>query len=173
MELWLPWLGSWLPTRGGRQATLERGFWLTRLMGATAQRSLDRFGLALLPGDGRARHSFIALDDVADSLAAATGEATGEVHLGGPETLSWLDAARVYGRVLGKPIRAVRQPTASFRALAAAARPLSPAASQLLAAGALVATVDTAYPPDDARRLLGRDPISVESFLHRAVQIAS
>jgi hypothetical protein len=31
MELWLPWLGSRLPLRGGEQATLERGFWLTRL----------------------------------------------------------------------------------------------------------------------------------------------
>jgi nucleoside-diphosphate-sugar epimerase len=170
MEVWLPWLGSRLPLRGSRQATLERGFWFTRLAGSTFQRSLDRFGLALLPGDGTARHAFIAIDDVADSLVAAAlsgGELGEEVRLGGPESPSWREVAESYGRVLKVRVRALRQPVAPFRALSVLARPLSAAASQLLAAAAIVATVDSAYPPDDTRRLLGRDPISVEAFLRQ------
>ena len=172
MELWLPWLGSRLPLRGGEQSTLERGFWLTRLAGATAQRTLDRFGLALVPGKGTARHSFIALDDVADVLiAAATGTdvVSEELRLGGPEALSWRDVAELYGRVLGIRIRTIRQPTAPFRAVASATRRVSPATSQILASQTLVATIDTAYPPDDARRLLGREPTSVEAFLRKRV----
>jgi uncharacterized protein YbjT (DUF2867 family) len=168
MELWLPWLGSRLPLRGGEQATLERGFWLTRLGGATAQRSLDRFGIALLPGNGSARHASITVDDVAEALvAAATGgdEIAKELRLGGPEALSWRDVAEVYGRVLNIRVRTIPQPTAVFRALSTAARTASPAASQILAAQAIVATVDSAYPPDDAQRLLGREPTSVEAFL--------
>jgi uncharacterized protein YbjT (DUF2867 family) len=167
MELWLPWLGSRLPTRGGRQATLERGFWLVRLMGATAQRSLDRFGVALVPGRGTARHSFIAVEDVAEALVAAAtdGEATEELRLGGPEAVSWREAADVYARVLKIRVRTIRQPTAPFRALARASRAVSPAASQLLAAQTIVATLDSPYPPDDARRLLGREPTSMEAFL--------
>src|SRR5262249_15444499 len=101
MELWLPWLGSRLPLRGGQQATLERGFWLTRLAGATAQRSLDRFHVASLPGKGTARHAFIAVDDVAQALvtAATDADATAdELRLGGPEVLSWREVAEVYGR---------------------------------------------------------------------------
>jgi len=168
MELWLPWLGSRLPMRGADQATLERGFWLTRLAGATSQRTLDRFGLALTPGRGSARHAFIALDDVADALlATATGGGvlSEEIRLGGPEILSWRDVADVYGRVLGVRIRTIPQPTAPFKALSSAARRISPAASQIFGAQTLVATIDTEYPPDDARRLLGREPTSVEAFL--------
>ncbi len=168
MELWLPWLGSRLPLRGVQQATIERGFWLARLAGAAGQRSLDRFGVALLPGNGTARHAFIAVDDVAEALVAAAmgGEETAEeLRLGGPEVLSWRDVAEVYGRVLSIRVRTIRQPTAPFRALATATRAVSPAASQNLAAQTLLATIDTAYPPDDARRLLGREPTSVEAFL--------
>jgi uncharacterized protein YbjT (DUF2867 family) len=170
MELWLPWLGSRLPLRGVQQATIERGFWLARLAGATAQQSLDRFGIALLPGRGTARHAFIAVDDVAEALvAAATGgdEISEELRLGGPEALSWREVAEVYGRVLSIRVRTIRQPIAPYRALATAARAASPAASQNLAAQTLLATIDTAYPPDDARRLLGREPTSVEVFLSR------
>jgi len=156
--------------RGVQQATIERGFWLARLAGATAQQSLDHFGIALLPGRGTARHAFIAVDDVAEALvAAATGgdEISEELRLGGPEALSWREVAEVYGRVLSIRVRTIRQPIAPYRALATAARAVSPAASQNLAAQTLLATIDTAYPPDDARRLLGREPTSVEVFLSR------
>jgi uncharacterized protein YbjT (DUF2867 family) len=170
MELWLPWLGSRLPGRGGQQATLERGFWLARLARATAQHSLDRFGIAALPGAGTARHAFIAVDDVAEALAAAATGGAGtaeEVRLGGPHALSWREAADVFSRVLDIRVRTVRQPTAPFRALATASRSLSPAASQLLATQAIVATVDTPFSSDDSRRLLGPDPTSVEAFLRQ------
>jgi DNA-binding transcriptional LysR family regulator len=42
---------------------------------------------------------------------------------------------------------------------------LTAAASQILAAQTIVATVDSAYAPDVARQLLGRETISVEAFL--------
>jgi uncharacterized protein YbjT (DUF2867 family) len=174
MEAWLPHLGSRLPLRGSEHPTLDRGFWLTRFAGATAQRTLDRFGIALLLGDGTARHAFIAVGDVADALAAATSDAAleDEVHLGGPEVLSWAEVADVYARVLSRRIHTVRQPTRPLRALSAAVRTRNPALSHLLAAEALVATVDLAYPPDDASRLLGRNPISVETFLRQRLALA-
>src|SRR5262249_48999195 len=130
MEVWLPWLGSRLPLRGSKQATLERGFWFTRLAGAAFQSTLDRFGIALLLGNGNARHSFIAAGDVAEALVrAATAIDTlgDELRLGGPEMLSWREAAEVYGRVLGIHIRTLRQPTTPFRALSLLARRASPA----------------------------------------------
>jgi nucleoside-diphosphate-sugar epimerase len=147
--------------RGTRNATLERGYWLTRLSAATSQRSLDRFGLALLRGDGRARHSFISSADVADALAvvATAGDALDEVQLRGPEALSWRQVAEVYERVLGRRVRAFRQPTAPLRAVSRAVARRSAATAQLLAAYALVASIDLVYPPDDARRLLGRESV--------------
>ena len=170
MDTWLAQLGSRLPLRGGEQATVERGFWLTRLAGATVQTSIDRFGVAIVPGNGRTRHAFIGTDDVAESLAAVATtrhEFGDELLLGGPEALTWRDVVEIFERVLGRRLRTVRQPSAPLRALALLTRRASPAASHLLIAQYLLATVDSAYPPDGARRLLGRDPVSVEAFLRR------
>jgi uncharacterized protein YbjT (DUF2867 family) len=171
MDTWLPSLGSRLPVRGTTQPTVERGFWLTRLTGA--QRSIDRFGVAVVPGNGRARHSFVAASDVAEALAAAALEPDerGEIQLAGPEALTWLDVARVYARVLGRRIRVVHQPVTPLRLASLALRRISPAASHLFAAQHLIATIDSVYPPDDTRRLLGREPTSVEEFLRARLAI--
>jgi uncharacterized protein YbjT (DUF2867 family) len=171
-ETWLPWLGSRLPLRGSRQATLERGYWFARFGGATLQRTLERWGVALLPGDGSARHAFIGADDVAQALvtAATTREGIGdELRLGGPEVLTWREVARTLGRALEIRIRTLRQPAAAYRSFSTLARPFSPAASNLMASMAIVATVDSAYPAEDTRRLLGREPTSVETFLSERV----
>lgn len=175
MECWLPALGSRLPLRGVERATLQRGHWLPLLTGALAGRTVDRFGVAQLPGNGRSRHAFIAADDVAAALAAAALDPGGlgdELRLGGPEVLSWRDIAGTYARVLGRRVRNVRSPTAPLGALAAGTRRISPAVSNLLALQHLIATVDSTYPPEDARRLLGREPTSVETFLRQRLAAA-
>jgi uncharacterized protein YbjT (DUF2867 family) len=172
MECWLPALGSRVPLRGAERATLERGHWLPRTMGAVAGKSLDRFGVAQLPGNGRAQHAFIAADDVAGALAAAAVESGGlgdELHLGGPEVLTWRDVAATYADVLSRRVRSLPQPAAPLRAFAAMTRRLSPAVSNLLALQALVATVPSTYGSADARRLLGREPTTVEAFLRARV----
>jgi uncharacterized protein YbjT (DUF2867 family) len=173
MDTWLPALGSRLPLRGAEQPTVDRGFWLTRLT-SRAQGSIERFGIALVPGSGKAKHSFIAAEDVAETLAAAaTAErAPGEeLLLGGPEALSWREVVALFERLLGRRVRAVRQPAVLLHALSLALRRASPAASHLLVAQYLLATRDSVYRPDDARRLLGRDPISVEEFLRRRMAL--
>jgi NADH dehydrogenase len=170
MESWLPAVGSRLAIRGAEQATLDRGFWLTRAVGATTQQSIDRFGIAMLPGNGRARHSFMAVEDVAGAIAAiaqvnrATPE---EVLLGGPEALSWREVVDVYAKVLGRKIHSVRQPVAPFRVLSKLARGRSDAAAHLLAVQSLVSTQDSICPAETATQLLGRPPVSVEAFLRR------
>jgi nucleoside-diphosphate-sugar epimerase len=174
MESWLAAVGSRLPLRGGHESTLNRGYWMARMVGATTQRTLDRFGLAQLPGGGRARHAFISSEDVAAALASAALAPDGlpeELRLGGPAALSWREVADTYGRVLHRKVRKVRVPGLPFRALSVLSRPFSPSAAHLLAVQHLVGTLDTDYPPDDARELLGRDAVSVEAFLSRKLRI--
>lgn len=168
MESWLPAVGSRIPVRGDERATVNRGFWLARFAGATTQNTIDRFGVALIPAHGRARHSFIAADDVAGSLAAVAGDPDGqpdELRLGGPQALDWHDVVDAYERVLGRRLRRVRQPVAPYGALSALSRRLSEPAAHLMAVQRLVGLVDSDYAPDDSRRLLGRDPVSVQEFL--------
>src|SRR5207342_2327692 len=93
---------------------------------------IEKRGLALLPGDGKTRHAYVALDDVAAILAAAaTAPEDGEnliADLGGPETLSGEEVVAIFGRVLGRPIRIVRTPARVYRVLADLLEPLSPQA---------------------------------------------
>ncbi len=174
MESWLAAVGSRLPLRGGRDSTLNRGYWMARMVGATTQRTLDRFGVAQMPAGGRARHAFISADDVAAALASAAltpDDLPDELRLGGPAALSWREVAETYGRVLHRKVRKVPVPGVPFRLLSVLSRPFSPSAAHLLAVQHLVGKLDTDYPPDDARDLLGRDPISAEEFLSRKLRI--
>jgi NADH dehydrogenase len=174
MDTWLPALGSRTALVGAEQATVDRGFWLIRLTGLV-HGSVERFGLAFVPGSGRARHSFVAAEDVAGSLAAAaTSESPPgeELLLGGPQALSWREVVALFERVLARRVRRVRQPALPLRGLSLALRGASPAAAHLLAAQYLIATRDSVFAPDDARRLLGRDPVSVEEFLRARIALA-
>ena len=60
-----------------------------------------------LVGEGRRRHSFIAMSDVAAYTVAALRSPAAEnqtLRLGGPEPLSWRDAVAAFERHLGRPI---------------------------------------------------------------------
>lgn len=167
MQSWLPAVGSRLALEGAVRPTLDRGFWLTRLVGATLHRTLDRWGVALVPGAGSTRHSFVDLDDVAGVVAAATARGGGhdEIDVGGPDALSWKDVARIHADVLGVPARTLRTPTAPMRLLAHAVRPFSPAGANLLAAQDVLARFGSVCSPDATAELLGRAPVSVTEFL--------
>ncbi|HET6167338.1 MAG TPA: NmrA family NAD(P)-binding protein [Marmoricola sp.] len=167
MQSWLPAVGSRLAVVGAEHPTVERGFWLARLVGATMHRSLDRFGVALVPGAGMIRHSFVDVGDVAEVVAASV-DLTGphdELDVGGPEQLSWREIAAIHGEVLGKRTLTMRTPTSALRLGSALLRPVSPPAANLLAAQRVMARVSTGCSPDTAASLLGRAPTSVRDFL--------
>jgi NADH dehydrogenase len=61
-------------------------------------------------GEGRRRHSFIAVDDVASFAIAAIGHPAAinrHLPLGGPEALSWRDIIAIFERRLGREIPVV------------------------------------------------------------------
>jgi uncharacterized protein YbjT (DUF2867 family) len=58
-------------------------------------------------GEGRRKHSFISINDVAAFNIAAIGHPLAinqKLYIGGPEALSFLEAVTVYERVLGREI---------------------------------------------------------------------
>jgi uncharacterized protein YbjT (DUF2867 family) len=60
-----------------------------------------------LVGEGRRRHSFISVRDVAAFAAAAvdsSGERNEYLAIGGPEPLTWLDVVAAYERMLDHPV---------------------------------------------------------------------
>lgn len=119
-----------------------------------------------LIGEGRRRHSMVAMADVADYALAVCGraDAVGQVlRLGGPEALSWHDVIAAFARQLGReiPVRHVApgQPVASMPELIAG----------LLAA---LETYDSPLETGGLARSLGVVPTSLDDFVRDAVLAA-
>src|SRR3954471_9654318 len=101
-ECWLGLVGSSLPVRGERHATMSRDYpFLQRFRRATGT-SVEGHGRMLVPGPARHRNAFLSLHDAARALVGALdADVQGEVDVGGPEALSWDDVAAIYSEVLG------------------------------------------------------------------------
>lgn len=116
-----------------------------------------------LVGEGRRRHSFISIDDVAAFALAASGsrEALGRtLVIGGPDALSWIDVVRTFERVLGRDIPIVN---------VAPGEPIPglPDVVAQLAAG--MNTYDSAIDMDGLAREWGVELTSVEDFARRMI----
>ncbi len=137
MDDWFALMGSSIPLRGAKAHTLRRPFWFAKGFLSMAANSIEKRGLAIVPGDGKTRHAYVALDDVAAILsAAAAATEDGEnlvADLGGPESLTAEEVVAIFARVLGRPIRIVHAPAKLYRVLADVLEPFSPQAGNLMA----------------------------------------
>lgn len=169
MDDWFALMGSSIPLRGAKAATLRRPFWFARAFLATAGTLIEQRGIALVPGDGSTRHAFVALDDVASILAAAAAapeDGTNLVeNLGGPEVLSWNDVVGIYERVLGRTLRKLRTPASAYRVLANMLQPFSPPAANLMAMSWLTTICETAWDGKPLAERFGVSLTSAEAFL--------
>ena len=157
MDDWFALMGSAIPLRGAVAATLRRPFWFSKAFLAMVGTTIERRGVALVPGTGATRHAFVALDDVAGIVAAAAAAPEDGVdlieNLGGPEILSWNEVVAIFAKVLGRPLRIIRTPSKVYRVLADLLEPLSPQAGNLMAMSWLGADCGTEF---DGRPLAER-----------------
>jgi uncharacterized protein YbjT (DUF2867 family) len=169
MDDWFALMGSAIPLRGSKAHTLRRPFWFAKGFLNLAGSSIDKRGIALVPGDGKARHTPVALDDVAAILsAAAVAPETGEnliENLGGPEILSWHDIVTIFSRVLGKPLKKIHTPAKVYRVAADVLEALSPPAGNLMAMSWVAAISDTAFDGKPLANRFGVKLTTAEEFL--------
>lgn len=122
-------IGSEIPLRGAEAATLRRPFWFSRALLSLIGDSIEKRGVAFLPGRPEMRQSFISVDDVAEFCLRAVGHVAARnryFDIGGPPT-TWREVLDIYADLLGRPVRAVVWPSWLARAGARALRPFSPA----------------------------------------------
>lgn len=167
-EVWLALVGSELPLRGEQRATLHRPYAALRRFRRLTGRTIDRFGVMVVPGPASARQAFLSVHDAAAGLAAAVRPeaGAGALDLGGPEALSWTEVAEIYARVLDRRVRVVSQPAAIYAAVSRLAAPVAPSLAGVLALNRLIASSETAWDTADAARRLGLGPLrTVEQVL--------
>lgn len=173
MDSYFPVVGSRLALRGSLNATAARPHWLQRMNQFVVGWPIDHGNGPVLPGDGRASHPYVALDDVADAVVSITLQetVTGTLTLSGPASISWAEIAQATREALGMasgpapgmapgPLRgqsgpAPRHvPAATFKALAILSRPFSPSGANLLTIMRYLSTHSLPpQPPDLAGRL--------------------
>ncbi|HEY3203139.1 MAG TPA: NmrA family NAD(P)-binding protein [Thermoanaerobaculia bacterium] len=174
MDDWFALMGSSIPLRGAEAHTLRRPFWFSTAFMSLVGHSIERRGLALVPGRGMTRHAFVALGDVAAFLAKAADrdEAGSAIYdIGGPEVLSWNEVVVIFEKVLGRRIRAVHTPAGVYRVVSALLDPFSPAAANLMAMSWLVAVADSPFSIAETARLFGVTPTSAEQFLREKLAL--
>jgi len=169
MDDWFALMGSSIPLRGAPAATLRRPFWFAKGFLAMVGTSIEKRGVALVPGDGKSRHAFVALDDIAAIIAAAASapEDGGQLidNLGGPEILSWHDVVAIFSRVLGRPLKSIHTPARVYRIAADILEALSPPAGNLMAMSWVGAMSDMAFDGKPLAERFGVRLTSAEEFL--------
>jgi NADH dehydrogenase len=169
MDDWFALIGSAIPLRGAEAPTLRRPFWFSRGFLGLVGTLIEKRGIALVPGTGKNRHSFVALDDVAEFLAKAALEpdAAPSVieNLGGPQALSYEEVVAIFARVLGRPVRIVRTPATVYRVMADLLEPFSPAAGNLMAMTWALSLSETVFDTEALAKRFGVRLTSAEEFL--------
>jgi uncharacterized protein YbjT (DUF2867 family) len=136
--------------------------------------AIARDGVLAMPG-GDAAISHVDVRDVADAAAAVLAAPAGHVDrtydLTGPEPLSYADIARVFSRVVGRPVRYMDVPVEQTRVGMLADGMPQWLVDALLDLAAFYRSGAASHVSGDMERLTGRRPRSVEDFVrdHPAV----
>ena len=177
MDVWLSLIGSAIPVRGTRgQVGAKRPFWVAQGVVKTYGTWIEDRGLAVIPGNGKTRHSFVAVDDVASLLVAVVTDrrAANQVYqFGGPEELSWDEVVATYARVLKRPVRAIHVPASLYRLGCWLAKPLSEEVANTMGASWIHASSPCVCESSQLARDFGVTQTTVEEFLSRKAQLAA
>jgi len=167
MECWFSVMGSTIPARGSEAPFIRRQYWFLKLFMQGIGNLIEGMGIAMIPGNRYTRHSFIALDDVGTYMVNAINHPQAQraiLHVGGPEILSWKHVVDMYGKILGRRLKAVYTPGVFFRVLCALMSPFSEAASNIMGLNWLM-SYDTLYQAKEAETALGVSLTNAEDFL--------
>jgi uncharacterized protein YbjT (DUF2867 family) len=135
MDIYYAVMGSRLVMDGVSQPTLLRGFWLTKLYSRFTFGLLEKHGIALLPGNGRVKQTFVCITDVAAFMVKALTVPAAKnriIELGGPESLSWRDVTDIYADLLNKKIIKLVIPGFVLNIFRVILRPFSPAGENIM-----------------------------------------
>jgi uncharacterized protein YbjT (DUF2867 family) len=156
-ELWLAMAGSSLTLRGEQRPTLERRYAFLGVYRRLTARTVDRYGVMLVPGPPSGRNAFISVHDAARLMTAAVDSdaVSGCVDVGGAETLSWTDVADAFHEVLGRPVRVIGTPFAVFAAAQRLLAPFAPSASDIMGLQRLASAGEAAADTHEVADRLG------------------
>jgi nucleoside-diphosphate-sugar epimerase len=109
---------------------------------------IENRGIAVINGDGEARHAFLAKDDAAAFLVNSIDHPDAHnaiLEIGGPDIMSWDEVVSTFSEVLERPVRATYSPPGVFRFLLKVLMPISPAVANVMGLNWWTSVCDSAY----------------------------
>lgn len=135
MDDYFALMGSALPLEGEVCATLNRASGATKVLRSLFGSSIERWGIATVPGPASNRHAFVAVDDVARTMVSALKQSIpsrATLQVTGPESASWREVADIYSELLGRPVLVLPLPAWLLHTLSRLIGPISEAVANQL-----------------------------------------
>ncbi len=123
-------------------------------------------GKVMIFGRGLSRVSYVGMDDVAAAVVALATAADPPpvVELGGPETITRIEAAEAFANAMGRPVKRRHIPRAALRIGSLILRRAKPELASSMAMGLAMDCADSGLGPE-AFAELGIQPKSVRTYI--------
>lgn len=141
MDIYFAVMGSRIVLQNVTNPTILRDFWFTRIYHKLTNGILEKYGVAILPGNGKTRQSFICVNDVAAFAVKALKLSSSKnriIELSGKKTISWEEVVNIYSETLNKKIKKIAIPILLLKSIKHLLRPFSPASENTISIFALL-----------------------------------
>lgn len=135
MDIYFAVMGSNLVMKNVTNPTLKRDFWFTRFYNKLTSGILEKYGIAIVPSNGKTKQSFICVNDVAAFMVKALflpNTKNRTIELAGKNAISWEEVVNIYGELLHKKIRKIHVPLFVLKLTLVLMKPFSPASENSL-----------------------------------------
>jgi uncharacterized protein YbjT (DUF2867 family) len=176
MDDYFALIGSRIPLVGEKAATLNRVSGMTRALRQKFGNSVEKYGLAVVPGPADNRHTFVAIEDVVSYVDAMTGNPEAyrkTFDVGGPAAMSWHDVADLYAALLRRRVVVRSLPLPLLRFFIWAARPFSEALSNQTSILWVLGKSETNFDSGKLSRQFGVKLTSASAYLEEKFHQAS
>ena len=167
MDVYFAFMGTTIPIRNEKAPLVERPFKFMQSFYNGIKDDMANGKIGVI-GDGKVKHSYIAIENVADFIVKSIeNEALFDqvLNVGGPEALSALDVKAIFESVLNEPLTIKRTPAFMMKLLGNLMVPFNPAASNIFKLNYMQATMPMEVDCSDWAKRLDIDLISAEDFL--------
>jgi uncharacterized protein YbjT (DUF2867 family) len=174
MDVYFSFLGTDLPAQGDEAPLIHRDFKFMQTFFKSIRNDIAQGKIGII-GDGKVRHSYITVDDVAAFIVKAVDEPSMRnqvIPLGGPEALSSLEVKAIFEKVLGRELKVKRTPAFMMKLLGNLMAPFAPNAASIMKLNYISATAESIIDCSALADMLGIQLSTAEEFLRQKLALS-
>ncbi len=168
MDDYFALIGSEIPLAGESLATVNRSEGMTKLFRRLIKGSVEKYGLAWIPGKADKRQAFIAVEDIANYCIQVTGKPefyNQILTIGGPEDLSWQQVCDIYSSLLSRRVRPVSLPAPMLLLILKLIRPFAPVLANQLSILWIIASTECVREASWENTLSAEETTTAQNYL--------